>query len=221
MTVLSHPRHPLVADALNLARRWCAGHAIDGSPALVHAVRVALTLDRHVPTAPPELVAAVLLHDAPEFAPPDVDLDATLTARMGHPVVRVVRAIEAEHWALAERLPPAIRTDDPWTLLASTADKIVSLTSILRRATAAADPQAYWRIRQPFLHRLPYFHAFHHAAACHLPLTMAEDLQQLIARADRLSAGACPTRDAAVALPASPDLIDDAPAKQRVSGARA
>jgi hypothetical protein len=198
MTVLARPRHPVVADALDLARRWCAGHVIDGSPALVHAVRVALTLDRHVPTAPPELVAAVLLHDAPEFAPPDIDLDATLAARVGDPVVRVVRAIEEEHRAVAGQLLPAIRTDDPWTLLASTADKIVSFTSILRRA-AAADPEAYWRIRQPFLHRLPYFHAFHHAAACHLPLTMAEDLQRLIARADRLSTGNCRPPDATVA----------------------
>jgi len=220
MTVLSRPRHPVVADALDLARRWCAGHVIDGSPALVHAVRVALTLGRHVPTAPPELVAAVLLHDAPEFAPPDIDLDATLAARVGHPVVRVVRAIEEEHRALAKQILPAIRTGERWPLLAGAADKIVSFTSILRRATAAGDPEAYWRVRQPFLQRLPYFHAFHHAATCHLPFTMAEDLQRLIARIDRLSAGSCRPPDATVPLP-RPRADRSRPAKQGVSGERA
>jgi hypothetical protein len=48
MSVLSPPRHPLVDDALELARVWCDGHIIDGSPALGHAVKVARTLDRHL-----------------------------------------------------------------------------------------------------------------------------------------------------------------------------
>jgi hypothetical protein len=64
MTVLSRPRHPIVADALVLAGEWCRGQIIDGAPALGHAVKVALMLDRHVPDPAPELVAAVLLHEA-------------------------------------------------------------------------------------------------------------------------------------------------------------
>ena len=47
MTVLSRPRHPIVANALQMAREWCAGHIIDGAPSLGHAVKVALTLGTH------------------------------------------------------------------------------------------------------------------------------------------------------------------------------
>lgn len=135
------PRHPTVDTALALARTWCVGHVIDDAPALGHAIRVALTLDRHVPDAHPELVAAVLLHDSPEFAPHSVNLDELLTARLGPAVSRVVRALEAEHIGL-DTIPggPPIPIGDPWVLHASAADKIVALTSMLRRAATASDP---------------------------------------------------------------------------------
>jgi len=48
MTVLSRPRHPIVADALSLIQDWCAGHIADDAPAFGHAVKIALTLGRHV-----------------------------------------------------------------------------------------------------------------------------------------------------------------------------
>src|SRR5439155_6035398 len=100
MNALGKPRHPLVDTALGLARTWCAGHVIDEAPAFAHAVRVAVTLDRHLPAAPPGLLAAALLHDAPDYAPADIDLDALLTVRFGPDVVRVVRALEREHRGL-------------------------------------------------------------------------------------------------------------------------
>ncbi|MGH8902606.1 MAG: HD domain-containing protein [Egibacteraceae bacterium] len=193
MTVLSRPLHPITSKALEIARAWCAGHVIDGAPALGHAVRVALKLGEHVPDAPPELVAAVLLHDAPEFAPPGEDLDATLTDWLGAGVVRVVRALEQEHQALADQAEPAMPTDDPstlcgsWTLHASAADKIVSLTSILRRAAAADDPDAYWRERRPFVALLPYLRTFHTVSAPHLPATMTSELGNLVTIAERMT----------------------------------
>ncbi|WP_083731208.1 MULTISPECIES: hypothetical protein [Protofrankia] len=70
MTILFPPRHPTVTSALQLARRWCSGHSIDGAPALAHAVRVTVVLGRHHPAAPPALLAAVLLHDAPNWPHP-------------------------------------------------------------------------------------------------------------------------------------------------------
>jgi hypothetical protein len=185
MTVLSRPRHPIVADALVLAGEWCRGQIIDGAPALGHAVKVALVLGRHVPNASPELVAAVLLHDSPEYAPKDVDLDALLTARFGPAVTRIVRGLEREHIALDERPVPDVTTEDRWTLYASAADKIVSLRSILRRASLAADPAAYWQSRRAFVTRVPYFAAFHTSAAPHLPPGMAGDLARLIVRAEQ------------------------------------
>lgn len=184
MTVLSKPRHPLIDDALTLAGQWCAGHLIDGAPALGHAVKVALVLNRHLPDPAPELVAAVLLHDAPYFAPPTVDLDAVLTYRFGPATTRTVRQLEAEHAALDQRRDPDVTGVDRSTLWASAADKIVSLGSILRRAARAADPATYWHTRHAFVSRVPYFVAFHTAATPHLPAPMAAELRHLTARAD-------------------------------------
>ena len=184
MTVLSQPRHPVVADALTLARDWCAGQIIDSVPALGHAVKVALVVGRHVPNPPPELVAAVLLHDAPEYAPKEIDLDATLTARFGAPVAHIVRGLERERIALDQRPLSEVSTEDQWTLYASAADKIVSLRSTLRRATRAPDPAAFWRTRRAFVARMPYFAAFHTAAAPHLPPSMGGELARLVVHAE-------------------------------------
>jgi hypothetical protein len=105
-----------------LARDWCHGHRIDGAPALAHAVRVALKIGEHLPAAPPELVAAALVHDSPEFAPPDIDLGAVLTVRLGGAVTRVVWALQGEHNALNAYMPELPDPDDLWVLSASAAD---------------------------------------------------------------------------------------------------
>lgn len=160
MTVLSRPRHPLVDDALALARIWCDGHVIDGSPALGHAVKVARTLDRHLFRPHPELIAAALLHDAPFFAPPDLNLDLVLTTRFRPGVTHTVRALEREHEALDTQVTPSFSTTDRWTLYATTADKIVAINAIVRRASRAADPAEFWRPRTAFVSRMPYFRAF-------------------------------------------------------------
>ena len=79
MSALTRPRHRLVEVAINLARQWCYGHVIDGSPALGHALKVARKVDEHLSTASPDLIAAVILHDAPYFAPDSDDLEQLLT----------------------------------------------------------------------------------------------------------------------------------------------
>jgi hypothetical protein len=189
VSVLTQPRPRIVDEALRLARDWCTGRVIDGAPALGHAVRVALTLDRHWPTAPARLTAAVLVHDAPEFAPRNIDLDAVLTRCLGPAVTRVVRALEAEHRAL-DNIPggPPIPIGDPWVLHASTADKIVALGSMLRRATVAPDPATFWAQRRALHDLLPYFRAFHTAAAPHLPAPMAGHLHAVVTRVEHLHA---------------------------------
>ncbi|BCB75524.1 hypothetical protein GCM10022251_28600 [Phytohabitans flavus] len=187
MTVFTPPRSPLVDDALELARRWCAGHTIDGAPALRHAVEVAITLDRYVPGTPAEIIAAALLHDAPELAV-DVDLDQVLTDRFGPSTTRVVRALEREHAALGQTPAPPVDAGDVVTLAASTADKIVSLGSVLRRASFAGDRAAYWRARRPFLDLVSYFRAFHTAAHQALPDEMAAALDRLVTDAEQIRA---------------------------------
>jgi len=133
VTVLTPPRHPLIDNAFADACRWCAGQVIDDQPALAHAARVAVTLGEHVTDPAPELIAAALLHDSPDFAPAGIDLDVVLGHRYGIQVVRIVRALQAEHHAL-DTDTPIIVADDLPVLLASTADKIVALTSLSRRA---------------------------------------------------------------------------------------
>jgi hypothetical protein len=186
VSILARPHHPIVADALTLSRQWGAGHVIDNAPALAHAVRVAVVLGRHIPDPAPELVAAVLLHDSPEFAPADIDLDALLTTRLGPAVTTVVRQLEREHRALDHGDAPGMTTVGKWTVWASTADKIVSLRSILGRAELATDPAAYWTRRAAFLSRVGYFRAFHTAAAPLLPSArMSTDLARLVDLAEQ------------------------------------
>lgn len=72
--LIPSPRPAVIDRALRDARAWCAGHTIDDRPALVHAIRVAVTIGDHVPAPPHEVIAAALLHDAPDLAPPALDV---------------------------------------------------------------------------------------------------------------------------------------------------
>lgn len=187
MTALSAPRHPLIDQALADARAWCAGHMIDERPALVHAVRVAATLDEHVPGAAPQLIAAALLHDAPELTPRGLDLRAVLVATYGREVARIVRALHLEHLALDQPNPP-ILADDGAVLLASTADKIVALTSLLRRARASGDVDAFFTARPVLLRLLPHFRAYQEAGAGRVPTAMSAHLGAVLTTLDRVAA---------------------------------
>jgi hypothetical protein len=120
---------------------------------------------------------------APDFAPPGIDLDTVLTARFGPAVTRTVRELEREHSALNDRAEPTITGVTDWTVHASTADKIVSLSSIVRRASRAPDRAAYWHRRPAFVARVPYFIAFAELASPRLPPGMAAELQHIVARA--------------------------------------
>jgi (p)ppGpp synthase/HD superfamily hydrolase len=179
VTVLTPPRHPLIEQALRDAQQWCAGRIIDDRPALAHAARVAVTLGDHVPAPEPGLVAAALLHDAPEFAPRDVDLDAVLTQRYGAEMVRIVRALEAEHYAL-DNDHPSIAVDDRPVLVASTADKIVALTSLSRRAMLSGNPVRFFAARPALLDLLPHFWQFVNAGIGQVPPSMTTHLGRVL-----------------------------------------
>lgn len=190
MRLLAPPRPPLVAAAIRQAHDWCAGHVIDGAPAFAHAARVAASLDRHVPDLDPQWLAAALLHDAPEFAPASVDLDATL-ATFGGQVPRIVRALEAEHSALDEPDPP-VDVTDPAVLHVSTADKIVAIGSLLRRAAASGDEPGFWASR-PLLRGLTgWFRRYQQAGAGRVPTSMTSRLGDLLDQLDRSIRQQCP-----------------------------
>jgi hypothetical protein len=178
--VLTPPHPPLIARALADARSWCAGQIIDDRPAFTHAVRVAVTLGDHVADPAPELIAAALLHDSPEFAPEGIDLDVVLEQHYGREVVRIVRALETEHHAL-DTNHPIIVIDDLPVLLASTADKIVALTSLTRRALLSGDSTGFFAARPALIALLPHFHAFADVASWRVPASMAVRLRSALA----------------------------------------
>jgi hypothetical protein len=188
MTVLSQPRHPFIDQALNDAKTWCAGQVIDERPALVHAVRVAVTIGEHVPIPAPDLIAAALLHDAPEFAPAGLDLDVVLLSWYSAEVLRIVRTLQTEHVALDQPDPP-VRVDDLPVLLASTADRIVAFDSLLRRAAASGNVRAFFAARPGLARLLPHFRACQAAAVGLIPDTMSTQLGQLLTTTRRAIIG--------------------------------
>ncbi|MEV0650019.1 metal-dependent phosphohydrolase [Phytomonospora sp. NPDC050363] len=190
MSVLRYPRPPIVQAAMDLARPWCEGQIIDAAPAYAHAVKVALMLDKHIRPHPDWLTAAALLHDAPEYAPPDVDLDTVVSDACGPETIRVVRALADLHAAMGRGGPPDLDAVDEPVLYAAAADKLVALTSILRRAKASGNPRAFFAERTAFRRAVPYFRAFVTHAQPRLPTTMATNLDTLVTASEALSGGA-------------------------------
>ncbi|MER6816435.1 hypothetical protein ABT299_44840 [Spirillospora sp. NPDC000708] len=181
--------HPIVSTARRLARQWCEGHQIDGAPAMAHGVKVAVCVGRHVPYANPELIAAAIIHDAPEFAPAAgvTDVYDVLTAELSAEVARIVQALAVEHQALdgGEAEPPIA---DLRTLLVSTADKAVSMASILNRGETAEDQVAYWQDRSKFLAAVPYIRNYYSRAAGVIPRPLADALRVMVIRAELAAA---------------------------------
>lgn len=190
MTALTAPRHHLVDSALAVAQQWCRGRVIDDRPALAHAVRVAVTIDEHQPAARPQVIAAALLHDAPEFAPVSLDLDTFLTTRYGTTVQRLIRAMQTEHDALDAGQPLVPDAADTELLLLSVADKIVALTSLYHRAHRSGDVTAFFARRSALLDLLDHFHTCHHAAERCVPASMATALGVALQRLDQATATA-------------------------------
>ncbi len=176
MNVLAKPRHPLIERALADARRWSAGHIIDDRPALAHAAAVAATIGRHVPDAEPTLIAAALLHDVHDFDVPDLD---TALRGYGPRVPYIIDALRAEHAAL-DGPDPQVMINDPEVRLASTADKIVALASLLRRAHRSGDPDRFFTARPALLRLLDHFHACQQATVGHVPTSMSSALATVL-----------------------------------------
>ncbi|MDZ5447069.1 metal-dependent phosphohydrolase [Micromonospora sp. 4G57] len=191
MTVLSHPRPRLVNQALRDAQRWCAGHTIDDQPALAHAVRVAVTIGEHIPAPAPDLIAAALLHDVPDFVPSHEELYRTLTEAYGPEVPRIIAALQAEHQALDQPNPPVV-VGDLAVVLASTADKIVALTSLLRRARASGHVTEFFSRRSRLVALLPYFREYSQAARAHTPVGMSAALDVVLNLLDQVESNLPP-----------------------------
>ncbi|MET8149094.1 metal-dependent phosphohydrolase [Actinoplanes sp. NPDC049668] len=183
MTVLSPPRHPLVDAALTEARAWCAGHLIEERPALRHAAAVAYEVVQHTPDASPEVVAAALLHDAPECAPDDLDLSNYLTETYGGRVAQLVIDLHAEHQSL-DTPNPRISTGDVTLLMLSTADQAVAFRSNLHRAHTSGDMAGFFGAKTGMICLLGYFRRYQQAGVGVVPATLSADLASSLDQID-------------------------------------
>lgn len=144
------------------------------------AASTCLTNDEHLDDLAVEVAIAALPHDSPDFAPAELDLDAHLTARYGHPVRRIVRALHAEHEAL-DHGDPAIDITDMQVLQVSTADKIVAFGSLLDRARKSGDEARFFADRPALAARMPYFQRFVSAVTDLVPDAMSAALRDVLA----------------------------------------
>lgn len=194
-SVLAPPRAPVIDVALGLARTYAAGHVIDGAPAFAHAVRVALTLDRHLPEATAELIAAVLLRDAPTRDAPTyaaVDtVSAQVAVRCGTDTLIALWLLYDEHTVRElYRHDPAAATQRlsrlrPDIAAALTADKAVRLADVLAGAGRAADRRVYWARRRSVVLAVPYVRDFLTATAELVPGTLTDELGGLVRETHR------------------------------------
>ncbi len=142
-----------------------------------------------MPDMPSDLLAAVLLHDVPDYARDDV-VDAEVGSWCGTNTLIVLWMIHGEHTAMdLYRTDPAaaVRRLDrlpAGVVAALTADKIVSVRHVLAGALAAADLRGYWESRGAFLALVPYFRAFRAATADRVPAGLASELDELVAAAE-------------------------------------
>lgn len=174
----------MIAFALLQARSLCAGHTIDERPALAHAVAVAAVIDRHAPHAGTAVLAAALLHDSPDFVD-CVDAHYLQLADMyGPDVPRIIAGLHAEHAAL-DTATPLVDVDDPDVRLASVADKVVALRSLMRRARASGDVAAFFARRHLLRGLLAHFRAFHTATAPQVPASLASALHEALTAVER------------------------------------
>jgi hypothetical protein len=170
----------MIEFALIQARTLCAGHTIDDRPALAHAVAVAATIDRHAPRAGTAVLAAALLHDSPDFVACADNHYLQLADTFGPDVPRIIAGLHAEHAAL-DTAAPLVDVDDPDVRLASVADKVVALRSLMRRARASGDVGAFFAQRQLLRGLLGHFRAFHATTAPQVPASLAQALHEALA----------------------------------------
>jgi len=171
---LATPRHPIVERALRLSRHYCEGKVIDDAPAFAHAVKVATTLVRHVPDASPEMIAAALLHDAPLYASPGVNLDVVLKHGVADGVAPLVTSLHTEHEAMMSGSAPRVPEQPVARIMA--ADKVVAFRALVERAGRSSNEREFWDQRATLRSLLPWFADWCRMASPLLTESLAHDL---------------------------------------------
>lgn len=179
----------VVDAAFHLAAKWGSGHIIDGAPAIRHAVKVTRTLGRYCPAAPATVLAAALLHDAPELVSDHAEMEQRITAACGTEVRELIRLLWAEHDVLRE---PADQeavaghlrrlSEIPWLATLTIAEKIVAIEYVLALGDQATDHDQFWGRQKAFTRLLPYLRHLQQAVLPYIPPAMSEAYRQQLAR---------------------------------------
>ncbi|MDH6522362.1 hypothetical protein [Streptomyces sp. SAI-090] len=174
---LARTRHdPRAETAFRLAAAWGSSQAINGLGSLGHAVNVANTLGRHTPDAPPQVVAACLLHAIPRWPMTDEDVHELVEAQCGVEARLLLEALRAEQTVLAK--PSDLAVDGhlrllrtmPWLAHATLAFKIVTFQYTSGRTAHGCQSIAAWR---PLDNQVSYLRQLHDLAVEVVPQTMS------------------------------------------------
>lgn len=167
---------PRAETAFRLATEWGPGQTVDGLDALGHAVNVANTLGRYVPDAPPQVVAACLLHAIPRWPMADevVESQCGVEARLLLEALRDEQAVLAVPDRAVEGHLRLLRTM-PWLARVTVAFKIVELQYTSGRAAESA-----WRPFAFLGDQVPYLRQLHDLAAGVVPQTMSDAYLRLL-----------------------------------------
>ncbi|WP_405814678.1 hypothetical protein OG241_08770 [Streptomyces sp. NBC_01390] len=147
--------------------------------ALAHAVNVANTLGRYIPDAPPQVVAACLLHAIPQWPMADEAVHELVDAECGAEARWLLEALRAEEEVLARPSEDAVQRqlrrlrNIPWLAHASLTSKVVTLQyAVAHAAHRRWDAASAWTPSASRGDQLPYLRQLHTFATGVVPPVM-------------------------------------------------
>jgi len=181
--------------AFPLAEEWSAGRWAEGMPALWHVMRVVEIYRDLVARPEPEMLGALLLHEAARWVDQDTVM-TTVKALLGRRALSWIWMLVADHEARltyafdpveGERRLSAL--GDDVALAGIAADVVATIEAALYGAGRASNATLFWS-RFPAMRPGGYFSAFARVAAGRLPAALAGALGAAVERAAVASAPA-------------------------------
>jgi hypothetical protein len=160
---------------------WGPGQAVGGVHALSRAVNVVNTLGRYTPDAPPQVVAACLLHAIPKWPMDNEAAHELVEAQCGVEARLLLEALRAEQAVLAAPSDHAVEghlrllRTMPWLAHVTFAFKIVTL-----QYTCGRDAEVAWGPITSLGDQAPYLRRLHELPAGIVPQSMSRAYLRLL-----------------------------------------
>ncbi|MEU0341885.1 hypothetical protein ABZ092_23745 [Streptomyces bobili] len=177
---------PRAETAFHLAAEWSPGQTTDGVDALSHAVNVANTLGRYTPDAPPQVVAACLLHAVPQWPMADEAVHELVEARCGVEARLLLEALRAERAVLTDPSGRAVEghlrllRTMPWLTHATLTFKIVTFRYLTGRTVPRRDDEPAGGPFSSPDSQVPYLRQLHALAVAVVPQMMGDAYARLL-----------------------------------------